>query len=129
MRSELPALSRLPCKFPLPPNHPVSPSCACFLLTCYNRALSFLVIWPMPMYASGYIFSKRFFTGWVSVGIAWIFCSFVAVGLYPAWESRATLIKVTRAMLSGGRIKPVSIIEESSGTVTPVKSEEPTKQG
>jgi Na+/proline symporter len=31
--------------------------------------LSLLVLWPMPMYGSGYIFSKKFFTGWVVVGI------------------------------------------------------------
>lgn len=28
--------------------------------------LALLVLWPMPMYGSGYIFSKSFFTGWVS---------------------------------------------------------------
>jgi hypothetical protein len=27
--------------------------------------LALLVLWPMPMYGSGYIFSKKFFTGWV----------------------------------------------------------------
>ena len=31
--------------------------------------LALLVLWPMPMYGSGYIFSKKFFTGWVVVGI------------------------------------------------------------
>ncbi|KJX97148.1 hypothetical protein TI39_contig545g00002 [Zymoseptoria brevis] len=30
--------------------------------------LILLVLWPMPLYGSGYIFSKRFFTGWVAVG-------------------------------------------------------------
>ena len=34
-----------------------------------------LVLWPMPMYGTGYIFSVRFFTGWVVVGIMWIFFS------------------------------------------------------
>ena len=29
--------------------------------------LALLVLWPMPMYGSGYIFSKKFFTGWVVV--------------------------------------------------------------
>ncbi|KAI6370802.1 hypothetical protein MCOR25_004091 [Pyricularia grisea] len=27
--------------------------------------VAFLVLWPMPMYGTGYIFSKPFFTGWV----------------------------------------------------------------
>ncbi|KAK8074508.1 urea active transporter 1 [Apiospora hydei] len=51
--------------------------------------LSFLVLWPFPMYGSGYIFSKPFFTGWVTVGIIWIFCSLGAVGLFPVFEGAA----------------------------------------
>ncbi|KAK4234926.1 Sodium:solute symporter family-domain-containing protein [Achaetomium macrosporum] len=58
--------------------------------------LAFLVLWPMPMYGSGYIFSKPFFTGWVTVGIIWIFCSFIGVGLFPVFESRATLGRTVR---------------------------------
>jgi Na+/proline symporter len=27
--------------------------------------VSLLLLWPMPMYGSGYIFSKKFFTGWI----------------------------------------------------------------
>lgn len=37
--------------------------------------LALLVLWPFPMYGSGYIFSKKFFTGWVTVGIMWLFFS------------------------------------------------------
>jgi hypothetical protein len=34
-----------------------------------------LVLWCMPMYGTGYIFSKPFFTGWVCIGIIWLFFS------------------------------------------------------
>ncbi|KAL8774663.1 MAG: hypothetical protein Q9203_004035 [Teloschistes exilis] len=47
-----------------------------------------LIFWPMPMYGTAYVFSKKFFTGWVSVGILWLFCSTFCVGLYPLWEGR-----------------------------------------
>ncbi|KAJ5220462.1 hypothetical protein N7468_009666 [Penicillium chermesinum] len=30
------------------------------------------VIWPLPMYGSGYIFGKTFFVAWVVVGIIWL---------------------------------------------------------
>ncbi|KAL0937256.1 urea active transporter [Colletotrichum truncatum] len=63
--------------------------------------IAMLVLWPMPMYGSGYVFSKPFFTGWVAVGILWIFCSFFAVGLFPIFEGRATLIHTVKSMLSG----------------------------
>lgn len=59
-------------------------------------ALSLLVLWPMPMYGSGYIFSKQFFTGWVTVGIIWIFCSLFAVGLFPVFEGRQTLVNTIK---------------------------------
>ncbi|KAF3765190.1 Na+/solute symporter [Cryphonectria parasitica EP155] len=58
--------------------------------------LAFLVLWPMPMYGSGYIFSKKFFTGWVVVGIIWIFCSLFAVGLFPVFEGRKTLVNTAK---------------------------------
>lgn len=88
----------------------------------------------MPLYGSGYIFSKEFFTGWVVVGIIWIFCSFIAVGLYPAWESRETLIKVTKLIVTGKKPKPVFVgaphtIEETSGNATPVESSSVSKVG
>ncbi|MCJ1253665.1 hypothetical protein MMC24_001477 [Lignoscripta atroalba] len=53
--------------------------------------LALLILWPMPMYGSGYVFSKKFFTGWVVVGILWLFCSAFCVGLYPLWEGRKSM--------------------------------------
>ncbi|KAK8061685.1 hypothetical protein PG994_008051 [Apiospora phragmitis] len=62
--------------------------------------LAFLVLWPFPMYGSGYIFSKPFFTGWVTVGIIWIFCSLGAVGLFPVFEGRHTLARTFRFIVA-----------------------------
>jgi hypothetical protein len=53
--------------------------------------LALLILWPMPMYGSGYVFSQKFFTGWVVVGILWLFCSIFMVGLYPLFEGRHSL--------------------------------------
>lgn len=50
-----------------------------------------LILWPMPMYGTGYIFSAKFFTGWVVVGIIWLFGSLLAVGVFPVWEGRKDL--------------------------------------
>ncbi|KAI0173664.1 Na+/solute symporter [Hypoxylon sp. FL1284] len=60
--------------------------------------IAFLVLWPFPMYGSSYVFSKPFFTGWISVGIIWIFCSLGAVGLFPIFEGRLTLARTFRAI-------------------------------
>ena len=73
--------------------------------------LAFLVLWPFPLYGSGYIFSKPFFTGWVTVGIVWIFGSLGAVGLFPVFEGRHTLARTFRCMVAdvAGRKHPKTI--------------------
>lgn len=99
-------------------------------------AISFLVLWPMPMYGSGYVFSKPFFTGWVTVGIIWIFLSLCAVGIYPVFEGRHTLVHTFKSIgrdLSGkGPGKRRTTIEAeaiegagASGYATPTEKEEP----
>ena len=64
--------------------------------------IAFLILWPMPMYGTSYVFSKPFFTGWVVVGIIWLFCSSIAVGLFPLWEGRASIVRVTKGMFGMG---------------------------
>ncbi|KAK8852224.1 Sodium:solute symporter family-domain-containing protein [Apiospora arundinis] len=89
--------------------------------------LSFLVLWPFPMYGSSYIFSKPFFTGWVTVGIIWIFCSFCAVGLFPVFEGRHTLARTFRFIIADitGRKHPKTIHAE----VAAARSGEDTAPG
>lgn len=85
----------------------------------------------MPLYGSGYIFSKPFFTGWVIVGIIWIFCSFLGVGLFPVFESRKTLARTVKYVYLDvtGKSHPKTIhaqaLEEGkdSGEVTPTATE------
>jgi hypothetical protein len=61
-------------------------------------ALALLLAWPLPMYGSGYVFSKSFFTGWVAAGIIWMFCSAFCIGLYPPWEGRKTIVRTVKAI-------------------------------
>jgi hypothetical protein len=91
-----------------------------------------LVLWPLPMYGSGYVFSEKFFAGWVSIGIFWIFCSTFAVGIYPLWEGRKSLIHTFSSMfkdLTGKRTPKqihaeAEVVEgkEASGGDSPRKS-------
>lgn len=71
--------------------------------------VALLVLWPMPMYGSGYIFSKPFFTGWISVGILWLFCSSFCVAVYPLWEGRHTCARTITAIIKDvmGKGKPI----------------------
>ncbi|KAK8015210.1 sodium/solute symporter [Apiospora arundinis] len=45
------------------------------------------ILWPMPLYRD-YIFTKSFFSGWVSVAIVWQFFAFSAVVIYPLYDGR-----------------------------------------
>ncbi|OWB71426.1 hypothetical protein B5S31_g1114 [[Candida] boidinii] len=55
---------------------------------CLFLTWALLIMWPMPMYGTSYIFSKRFFTGWVTVGIIWIFFTGFVVCVFPLYEGR-----------------------------------------
>ncbi|KXH65119.1 sodium symporter family protein [Colletotrichum nymphaeae SA-01] len=75
--------------------------------------LVLLILWPMPLYGTGYVFGKSFFTGWVVVGITWLFASVVMVVFLPIFESRSTIVRTTRMMFKDlfglrGKGKPVS---------------------
>lgn len=57
---------------------------AIFLLL--NMSIT-IILWPLSLYRD-YIFSKSFFTGWVTVAVFWQFFAFAAVVLYPLWDGR-----------------------------------------
>lgn len=87
-------------------------------------AIALLVIWPMPMYGSKYIFSKKFFTGWISVGILWLFFSAFAVIVYPIVEGRGTLVRTTKAIVAelSGKGRPTRHITHGVAEESPVES-------
>jgi hypothetical protein len=98
--------------------------------TTAAMTLILLILWPMPLYGSGYIFSPSFFAGWVVVGIIWLMCSTIAVGVYPLWEGRDSLRRNFGGMwkeITGGRVakRRTEVVEGREGRtasdVTPVE--------
>ncbi|KAG7660753.1 DUR3 [[Candida] subhashii] len=65
-------------------------------IICITLTVCLLVLWPMPMYGTRYIFSKEFFTGWVAVFFIWIFYTVFQVILFPLWESRESLASTSK---------------------------------
>lgn len=61
--------------------------------------LCLLVLWPLPMYGTSYVFSKPFFTGWVVVGIIWIFCTAFGVIIFPLYEGRTSIVRTTTSII------------------------------
>ncbi|KFY43311.1 hypothetical protein V495_04016 [Pseudogymnoascus sp. VKM F-4514 (FW-929)] len=59
------------------------------------------VLWPLPMYASKYIFSKSFFTAWVVVAIIWVWGTLLVAGFYPIFDGRQQLRIIWSAVRDG----------------------------
>jgi Na+/proline symporter len=57
-----------------------------------------VVIWPLPLYFSGYVFDIGFYGLWVGIAMVWVsIASFCIIGI-PIWEARGGFAKVA----SGG---------------------------
>ncbi|KAM9936389.1 hypothetical protein OXX80_004060 [Metschnikowia pulcherrima] len=58
------------------------------LSICGFLTVCLILLWPIPMYGSGYVFSKKFFTGWIAVLFIWTFLAAFVVVVGPLWEGR-----------------------------------------
>ena len=94
-------------------------------ILCVTLFLCFIILWPMPLFGTGYIFGKRFFTGWIVVGIIWLFFSTAIVVFLPLWQSRKTISHTIKSVIAdvtgkGRRGKPeVMEGETADGGITP----------
>ncbi|KAG0028009.1 hypothetical protein BGZ82_008651 [Podila clonocystis] len=57
-----------------------------------------IILWPLPMFFSNYVFSRGFYTGWVILSIVWAICSTIAVTIYPVWESRDAFAEIFKGL-------------------------------
>jgi len=97
-------------------------------ILCVTLALCFIILWPMPLFGTGYVFGKRFFTGWIVVGIIWLFFSTAVVVFLPLWQSRKTISHTIKSVIAdmtgkGGRRGKPEVMqgETADGDVTPAQ--------
>lgn len=62
--------------------------------------LAFVIILPMPLYGTNYIFSKPFFRLWVVWTFAWAWAAGLIITILPLWQGRRTLRLVVSHMFS-----------------------------
>ncbi|KAJ5505294.1 Sodium/solute symporter [Penicillium expansum] len=62
------------------------------------------VIWPLPMYGSGYIFGKKFYIAWVVVAIIWLWLSMLVAIFYPIFDGGIQQIRDVYRGLRGQNI-------------------------
>ncbi|KAJ3182570.1 hypothetical protein HDU85_002669 [Gaertneriomyces sp. JEL0708] len=79
-----------------------------------SLTVALILIIPIPLHLSDYVFSKGFFTGWVIIGLLWSITATAIVTFLPIWESRhgvMTLIAGVFRDLSG-RGHPVGSVNK-----------------
>ena len=53
-----------------------------------------VVIWPLPLYFSGYVFDLGFYSMWVGIAIVWVSVAAFAIICMPIWEARQGFAEV-----------------------------------
>ncbi|MCJ1394875.1 hypothetical protein MMC18_007755 [Xylographa bjoerkii] len=68
----------------------------------------FVILWPLPMYGTRYIFSRGFFVAWVVVTFLIAWAASLVIVLMPLWQGRHTLKVfwkyITGLQTGGGRV-------------------------
>jgi len=55
-----------------------------------------VVLWPLPLYFSGYVFDLGFYSMWVGIAIVWVSVAAFCIICMPIWEARGGFAKVFR---------------------------------
>ena len=61
-----------------------------------------VVLWPMPLYFSGYVFDFGFYGLWVGIAIAWVSCAAAIIIFMPIVEARKGIAKVASGKKATG---------------------------
>ncbi|EPS45990.1 hypothetical protein H072_52 [Dactylellina haptotyla CBS 200.50] len=90
-------------------------------------SLILLIVWPMPFFGTGYIFSEGFFTAWVYISMAWLMLSTLCVSIYPLYESRKSIKHVVTSLfkdLTGKHPQQIQREWETYGSSTEYVAEQ-----
>lgn len=74
------------------------------------------VLWPLPMYASKYIFGKGFYAAWLVISIIWLWGTLFVVGFYPTIDGRLEIWAVWQAVREGRHRKQSKDTESEGST-------------
>lgn len=86
------------------------------IIASITLTLILLVLWPTPMYGTGYVFSKGFFKGWMVIVFLWAFFAASVITIFPIWEGRHS-IKLLVLYLFSSKKKFTSSAGSVGGTI------------
>ena len=73
----------------------------------FGLVLLFMILIPITLYATGYIFSLNFFTGYVVIVFLWAWLAALFITLAPIWESRHSFLILYQKLRGTYRPKPL----------------------
>ncbi|CAB5362194.1 unnamed protein product [Rhizophagus irregularis] len=74
-----------------------------------------IIIWPLPMYGTRYVFSRPFFTFWVAISMIWAIIATIACTIYPVVESRRSITAVIVGMIRDIRGQRITHEKKTDG--------------
>ena len=87
------------------------------------------VLWPLPMYASKYVFGRTFFEAWLTVAIIWVWGSMLVAGFFPLIGGRRQFVSIYRVIRYGKKEQVVEVGgTPSSESTTSVEKKEANAQ-
>ncbi|KAG4414140.1 hypothetical protein IFR04_012746 [Cadophora malorum] len=65
--------------------------------------LGHFALWPLPMYAAKYTFSKTFYSAWLVISIIWLWGTLFVAGFYPIIDGRKQIFSIISALQRGSK--------------------------
>ncbi|KZO97506.1 hypothetical protein CALVIDRAFT_549294 [Calocera viscosa TUFC12733] len=75
--------------------------------------LFYLVLFPLPLYGTNYVFSRSFFTGWIVVAFLWAWFASIVIICFPLLEGRKAIWLLFRKMVNYSRLGKPSLPTEN----------------
>lgn len=75
--------------------------------------VTLVVIWPIPLYLSGYVFSLETYYVWIGIAIVWAAAAASTVILLPIIEAKSAIIKIFRVTFGNFFKIDSTLIQES----------------
>jgi len=88
--------------------------------------LFYLVIFPLPLYGTNYVFSRRFFTGWIVVAFLWAWFASIVIICLPLYQGRKAMVLLLKHLYDYIWRRPVVLVDVIE-TGPPVASRSPVE--
>ncbi|KAE8449346.1 hypothetical protein EG329_008247 [Mollisiaceae sp. DMI_Dod_QoI] len=91
------------------------------LIAAIWSAATFLghwVLWPLPMYAAKFTFSKNFYSAWLVISIIWLWGTLFVAGFFPIIDGRYQIFAIFKAIRDGRSAEKLGLATSTEGEIS-----------